>query len=121
MSKEHSDKVEEKEEEKKVDVKSLVNIIPPASALKKTKQQVKEKRVKMKKRSDIDQGVILMSSKLASELNIKDEAEVSVKGRRNKFKVIIQDGLPDNEVWGNDADMLKLGLEDNSTVSVRAV
>jgi len=120
MSKEQPDKAEQ-EEEKKVDVKSLVSIIPPASALKKNTKQIKEKRVKMKKRADIDQGLILMSAKLAKELNIKDEAEVSVKGRRSKFKVIIQDGLPDNEIWGNAEDMLKLGLEDNSTVSVRAV
>ncbi|MBB5253076.1 hypothetical protein [Sulfurisphaera ohwakuensis] len=111
---------DEKEEEKKVDVKSLVNIIPPASSLKKSKAPPKEKRVKMKKRPDVDQGIILISSKLATELGISDEAEVSIKGKRAKFKVIIQDGLPDTEIYGNDADMIKLGLEDNSTVSVRA-
>ena len=116
-----SDKVEEKEEEKKVDIKALVSIIPPASALKKTKSEIKEKRVKMRKKADVEQGVILMSAKLAAELNIKDEAEVSVKGKRSRFKVIVQEGLPDNEIWGSAADMMKLGLEDNSTVSVRAV
>jgi len=111
---------EEKEEEKKVDVKTLVNIIPPASALKKSKAPPKEKRLKMRKRPDVDQGIILVSSKLANELGIKDEAEVSVKGRRSTFKVIIQDGLPDTEIYGNEADMMKLGLEDNSTISLRA-
>lgn len=111
----------EEKEEKKVDIKSLVSIIPPASSLKKSKSPPKEKRVKMKKRPDVDQGVLLISSKLAEELGIKDEAEVSVKGRRSKFKVIIQDGLSDLEIWANDADMMKLGLEDNSTVVIRAV
>ncbi|BFH73402.1 hypothetical protein SJAV_13460 [Sulfurisphaera javensis] len=111
---------EEKEEEKKIDVKSLVNIIPPASSLKKSKAPPKEKRVKMRKRPDVDQGIILISNKLANELGITEEVEVSVKGRRAKFKVIIQDGLPETEIYGNEADMIKLGLEDNSTVSVRA-
>lgn len=111
---------EEKEEEKKVDVKTLVNVIPPASSLKKSKAPPKEKRLKMRKRPDVDQGIILVSTKLANELGIKDEAEVSVKGRRTIFKVILQDGLPETEIYGNEADMIKLGLEDNSTVSLRS-
>ncbi|MFP3065031.1 MAG: hypothetical protein RXR59_05785 [Sulfolobus sp.] len=119
--KQQGEEEEEVKEEKKVDIKTLVSIVPPASALKKERPQIKEKRVKMRKRGDIDSGFILISAKLANELGIKEEAEVSVKGKRAKFKVIIQDGIPETEIWANDADMLKLGFEDNSTVSVRAL
>ncbi|AAY80228.1 hypothetical protein [Sulfolobus acidocaldarius] len=120
MSKEDTDKEEVEEKNKKVDIKSLVNIIPPASSLRKEKTEVKEKRVKIRKKTEVDAGTVIISSKLANEINAKDEIEISVKGRRNKFKIIVQDNVPATEIWSNSEDMLKLGLEDNSTVSVRS-
>ena len=108
--------------EKKVDIKSLVSIIPPASALKnREREPPKEKRVKVRKKPEVDEGTIIVSNKLVSQMKIKDEVEISVKGKRLRLKVIAQDGLQDIEVWANPADMLKLGLEDNSTVTLRVV
>ncbi|BDC19170.1 hypothetical protein [Acidianus sp. HS-5] len=108
--------------EKKVDIKSLVNIIPPASALKnREKEPPKEKRVKAKKKPEVDEGTIIISNKLVSQMKIKNEVEISVKGKRLRLKVISQDGLQDIEVWLNPSDTLKLGLEDNSTVTLRVV
>ncbi len=111
----------EDKEEKKVDVKSLINVIPPASALKgNTRQGPKEKRVKIRKRADVGKGTILLSSKLANELSIKGELEISVKGKRERFKAVVQDGIVGYEIWASSPDMIELGLVDNSTVTVRA-
>jgi anaerobic selenocysteine-containing dehydrogenase len=38
-----------------------------------------------------------------------------------RFKAIPQESLPEIEVWANPQDMIKLGLEDNSTVTLRSV
>ncbi len=116
MSKQDEDK------EKKVDIKSLVNVIPPASALKSgEKNTVREKRVKIKKKPEVEKGTIIISIKLYNEMKIKDKAEISVKGKRMEFQVIPQDGLQEIEIWANPEDMIKLGLEDNSTVTLRVI
>ncbi|QKQ99780.1 hypothetical protein GWK48_04705 [Metallosphaera tengchongensis] len=112
----------EKEEEKKTDIKSLVNIIPPASALKgREKTVLREKRVKVRKRPEVKSGTLLISSKLRETMNVKGDVELSVKGKRLRLKAIMQDSLPEIEVWASPEDMLKLGIEDNSTVSLRSL
>ncbi|MDT7860746.1 MAG: hypothetical protein RRA45_00780 [Saccharolobus sp.] len=110
----------EEKEEKKIDIKTLVSIIPPASTLKGSKAPPKEKRVKIRKRTDVDKGYAIISSKLAKELSISDMLEVSVKGKRLKLKAILQEGVPELEIWANPEDMVTLGIEDNSTITVRA-
>ncbi|ARM75781.1 hypothetical protein [Acidianus manzaensis] len=122
MSKEENREKEEGEKEHKVDIKNLVSVIPPASALKnKEKAPPKEKRVKIKKKADIDEGTIIISNKLKNSMKIGNEVEISVKGKKLRLKVISQDGIGEIETWANPADMLKLGLEDNSTVTLRAL
>ncbi|AGJ62997.1 hypothetical protein [Saccharolobus islandicus] len=110
----------EKEEEKKVDIKTLVSVIPPASALKGSKAPPKEKRVKIRKRNDVDKGFAIISSKLAKDLGITNDVEISVKGKRIKLKAILQEEILELEVWANPQDLVTLGIEDNSTVTVRA-
>ena len=110
---------EEKKDEKE-NLKSILSLIPPASALKAEKKEIKEKRVKMRKKPEVDKGVIIVPERTAKELGIKDEVEVSVKGRKHVFKAITLDKIPEYEIWGNPEDMVTLGLEDNSTVTIRA-
>lgn len=119
MSKETN---EEKEKEKKVNIKNLVSIIPPATELRsREKSPPKEKRVKVKKKPEVDEGIIIISNKLKDSMKIGNEVEISVKGKKLKLKVISQDGLDEIETWMNPNDMLKLGLADNSTVTLRAL
>jgi len=54
-------------------------------------------------------------------MGIKEEAEISVKGKRIRVRVIIQEAIPYLEVWANSADLSVLGIEDNSTVTIRAI
>jgi ASC-1-like (ASCH) protein len=108
-------------EENKVNVRDLVNVIPPASALKGEKKvEVREKRVKLKKRGDVQKGFVIISTKLAAELKIGEEVEISVKGSRSRFKAILQDALPPYEIYANESDMMAKGLQDNSTVTLRS-
>lgn len=44
-----------------------------------------------------------------------------MKGKRARFKALTQDSLPEIEIWASPEDMLKLGIEDNSTVTMRSV
>jgi|ECHhosMinimDraft_1075155.scaffolds.fasta_scaffold00001_55 predicted molibdopterin-dependent oxidoreductase YjgC len=111
----------EESNEEKVDVKKLVSVLPAAGSLTREKQKkIKEKRVKMKKKEAIEKGTLMLSSQLAHELEIKNLAEISVKGKRIRLKALISDNVPQGEVWGNANDMKELGIEDNSTVSLRA-
>ncbi len=113
---------QDEDNEKKVDIKSLVNVIPPASALKSgEKTTIKEKRVKIKKKPEVEKGTVIVSIKLYNEMKMKGKVEISVKGKRMEFRVISQDGLQEIEVWANPEDMVKLGLEDNSTVTLRVI
>ncbi|WP_252896514.1 hypothetical protein [Metallosphaera hakonensis] len=103
-------------------MKSLVSIIPPASALKgREKGVLREKRVKVRKRPEVKSGTVLVSSKLVKELSVKNDVEISVKGKKLRLKVLVQDSLPEIEIWASPEDMLKLGIEDNSTVTLRSV
>lgn len=113
---------EEREKEEKINIKNLVSIIPPATELRgKEKAPPKEKRVKVRKKTEVDEGTIIISNKLRDSMKIGSEVEISVKGKKLRLKVISQDGLEEIETWLNPADMLKLGLADNSTVTLRAL
>jgi len=99
-----------------------VNIIPPASSLRGSgKEAPKEKRVKVRRRAEVKEGTVLVSLKLAKSMGVNQDVEISVKGKRMRFKAIPQESLPEIEVWANPQDMIKLGLEDNSTVTLRSV
>ena len=111
----------EEQKKKEEELKRVLSVIPPPSALRGEKKTVSEKRAKLRKRPDVNQGVIVVPEKTAKELGIKDKAEISVKGKRHVFDVILQDKIPEYEVRASPADMEVMGLEDNSTVTLRAV
>ncbi|MCY0860247.1 MAG: hypothetical protein OWQ54_07430 [Sulfolobaceae archaeon] len=108
-------------EDIKKEIKSLISIIPPASELKEKKKPPKEKRLKVRRKDEINKGFAIISEKLSKELEIKDEIEISVKGKRIQLKALVQQNVPELEVWVNSEDLKTLGIEDNSTVTVRAV
>ncbi|MCG2871935.1 MAG: hypothetical protein L7H12_02760 [Sulfolobales archaeon] len=110
----------EEEKRKQEELKKALSVIPPPSALRGERKQILEKRVKLRKRPDVNQGVVIVPEKTAKELGIKDKAEISVKGKRHVFEVVILDKMPEHEVWANPANMEVMGLEDNSAVTLRA-
>lgn len=109
------------QEGEKRDIKDLLAVIPPASARKQEKRTVQEKRVKLRKMASIEPGYVAISAALVKELSIKDRAEISVKGRRVKLQVIVQEGIPPGEIWASSNDPSLNLFSDNSVVTVRSL
>ncbi|MCG2881819.1 MAG: hypothetical protein L7G91_03750 [Acidilobus sp.] len=111
------------EQGEKVDISKMLSFIPPASAVYSRELKVTEKRVRLNYSPDVQEGSILLSKKLASELGIKDKVEVSVGGGRRRLTliaVIDENSSDDTNVYANPDQMKTLGIADKSTVVVRA-
>ncbi len=98
----------------------MVSVVPSPQSLRAKESKVKEKRIKLRYNEGVKEDEIHISKKLADELGIKDFLYVAVPGRKSmKFKAVIRDDVPYNEVWGHP-DIMKLrGIADNSVVTVR--
>ncbi len=110
-----------KEEKKKPDIKSLVAIIPPAhEVLGKKGPRLVEKRIRVRRKPDIKPQYAKINPKLAEELGIKEYLEIVV-ARRHKlvFKAILDDQVPELEVWCNEELLRDKGIADNSIATVR--
>lgn len=82
--------------------------------------KVTEKRLKLRKKDEVEEGSARINSKTAEFLGITDKLEVVLAGKkRYEFNAVISDGVPVNEVWLNSEQMKKLGIADNTTATVR--
>lgn len=107
--------------EKKKDIKSLLAIIPPAEAMKKEQKKLTEKRIRVRY-SNAKPGEVIISQKLANQLNIKEKAVIVVGGKKRfEFKVVIDENVPENEVYANNEFMKENGIADNSIATIRAL
>jgi len=110
---------EKKEEGKKLDVKSLVAVIPPAETLLKKERKMQEKRVRVRY-GNVKRNQLVISKKLAEMLGIKDKAYLVVAGRKRfLLNVIINEELPENTVYANQELLQENGVADNSIATVR--
>ncbi len=114
----------EVKEERKIDIKKLVAIIPPPTMLqsmKKSRQvQVKEKRIRLRYSPDVSPEEAKISPQLAKELDISDYLEITVAGRKRfKFKAIIDENTPYDIVFVNPDLMRQNGVADNSICTIR--
>lgn len=117
-----SDEGSTPQQPQKRDIKQLVAVIPPASeTLGKRVKRVSEKRVRVRLKDSVPEEVIYISSKLASELGVKEVVQLSVSGKRLTLKVFVSDDIPESEVWANDEFMRRNGISDNSMATVRSV
>ncbi|MEZ0289607.1 MAG: hypothetical protein ABWJ42_00750 [Sulfolobales archaeon] len=115
MSEERSE-----EESPKLSIKELLKVIPPPQALREEKK-LKEKRVRISHSDEIEEGSVMIHPKLADQLGIKDYLEISVKGKRLRFKAIISEKCPEDNLIGNRAELMRNGIANNSLVVVRRV
>ncbi len=99
----------------------MVAVIPPASeVLGRGARRIPEKRVRIRLKEDVPGNTIYVSNKLASELGIKDTAQISVSGKKFTLRVLISEDLPEGEIWANADFMRKNGISDNSMVTLRS-
>lgn len=115
---------EETEKEKgegKVDIKMLVSIIPSPKELKMRKKVQLEKRIRVRRIDEVKEGKAYINPKLAKELNIKDYLEVVVAGRKKLvLEAVLDERVPEREVWCNTGLLKEHGVADNSIATVRA-
>ncbi len=106
-------------EEKKLDVKALMALVPPASALKQRESKVREKRIRLRW-SDVAPTKAKINPQLANELGISDKLEVAVSGKRFSFEAVKDEKVPVHEVHVNEELMKEHGISDNTIATVRA-
>jgi len=108
-------------EQRKVDVKKLLAVIPPPTALAARKQpQLREKRIRLRYSPDVSPDQAKISSRLAKELGISEYIEMTVAGRKRfRFKAIIDDSVPYDYIFVNPDLMRQYGIADNSMCTIR--
>ncbi|AEM39562.1 hypothetical protein Pyrfu_1706 [Pyrolobus fumarii 1A] len=111
----------EEKPKKKRDIRTLLQMIPPASQLFGEQKRVSERRIRMKFHDELKEGIAKINPQLARELGIKDKVEVVVAHRhRFVFNAVLDDEVPVNEIWVNGEKLREEGVADNSIVTVRA-
>ncbi len=106
---------------KKRDIRSLLQMIPPASQLFGEEKRVRERRIRLRFHNELKEGVAKINPQLARELGISDKVEVVVAHRhRYVFSVVLDEDVPVTEIWVNGEKLVHEGVADNSIVTVRA-
>lgn len=112
-----------KEEEvyphKKMDVKSLAAIVPPASTLFSRQKVLSEKRIRVRY-GEVGEDEIKISPQLAAQLGISERAELVVAGRKKfSMKVTLDESVPMDVAIANPQVMRESGVADNSIATLR--
>ena len=119
MSAQEEEKGGTQRQERKIAIKALVAIIPPAS-VRKTEKKLREKRVRLRYIDSVKPGHAIINDDLAKPLNITEYIEVTVAGRKRfKLKASLSPDVPVNEVWCNPEELREKGIADNSIATVR--
>jgi len=103
----------------------IPSFLRPDMFRKEEKKERKEKRIRLRRSKEVDEGKAKINPELAQELEIRDKVEVVVVGggsreRRYVFAVIFDVRVPKNEIWCNENEMKRLGIADNTMATVRA-
>jgi len=130
MSKPEEKRSEKVERESKVESEPQPKLIIPSFLRpdmfrKEEKRERKERRLRVRRSKNVDEGKARINPELAQELEIKDKVEIVVVGggsreRRYVFDVILDVNVPKNEVWCNENELKRLGIADNTMATVRA-
>ncbi|ABN70228.1 conserved hypothetical protein [Staphylothermus marinus F1] len=113
---------EKSEPAKKVDVKKLVSIIPPASELRRKQKILREKRIRIKYDDSLPENTAKVPKDLAEALGIKegDTIEIVIAGKKKfLFKAIIIEEAGTNLVYCYPEELREKGVADNSIATLR--
>jgi len=107
---------------RKVDIRSALALIPPASQLMGRERRVRERRIRLRFHNELKEGIAKVNPQLLRELGEGEYIEVVVAGRHKfRYKVEINEQVPVNEVWVNGEKLPEYGVADNSIATVRVV
>lgn len=116
---------ESKPSESKPARKLLIpSFLTPSGIKGEERKERRERRLRIRRRNDVDEGKAKMNPEVMKELDIADTVEVVLVGggsreRRYVFTVIPSEDVPRNEVWCNEEEMRRLGVADNSIATIR--
>ena len=83
-------------------------------------QKAPEKRLRLRRRDEVDRGVGKLNSQTCKFLQISNKMEIVVAGKRKlALTVLPLSDVPENEVWINTEEMKIQGLSDNSIATIR--
>jgi hypothetical protein len=124
MEGEERENVEAPEEvpRKRIDIRSALAVIPPASEVLKREKRQRERRLRLRFRNELKKDVAKLNPAVLKELGEGEFVEVVVAHRhRFRYKVEPDENVPENEVWVNGEDLPEYGIADNSIATVRVV
>ncbi|RLE48836.1 MAG: hypothetical protein DRJ18_01105 [Candidatus Methanomethylicota archaeon] len=79
-----------------------------------------ERRLRVRRKPEIEPGNAKMNPQMMQELQIADEIEVVISGKRKCILSVRPDGkVPLREVWASAEEMRELGIADNSIATIR--
>ncbi len=79
-----------------------------------------EKRLRIRRRDDVDPGLAKINPETAKMLQITNSLEVVIAGKKRfTFKAIGVGDVPANEVWCNTEELRAKGIADNTIATVR--
>ena len=81
---------------------------------------VSEKRLRILHDETVKAGELVIHNKLKDDLEIKNKIEIVIAKKRFTFKVKTKTTIPEDKVYGNPEDLMKIGIQNNSIATVRA-
>ncbi|MEM1538062.1 MAG: hypothetical protein QXK12_07290 [Candidatus Nezhaarchaeales archaeon] len=82
--------------------------------------KVVERRLRVRRMEGVENGSAKINPKAAQFLGITDLVEVVLVGKRRfRFKAVLSEATPTNEVWINPGEALAYGIADNSIATIR--
>ncbi|MEB3805891.1 MAG: hypothetical protein GSR73_00010 [Desulfurococcales archaeon] len=102
-------------------IRDILAVIPPASSLKASQKQVREKRIRLKYDDSLAPEKAKINPRIANQLGITDKLEIVVAGRhRFAFLAILDEEVDEGHVHVNPDLMEEHGIADESIATVRA-
>jgi hypothetical protein len=103
----------------------IPSFLRPDTYVKEERKEVRERRLRVRRRDDVEEGKAMLNPQIASELGIAGKVELVLVGggsreRRYVMDVVLNDKVPRGEVWCNADELRRLGIADNSIATVRA-
>ncbi|MFP3302472.1 MAG: hypothetical protein RXO25_01395 [Caldivirga sp.] len=103
----------------------IPSFLRPDTYIKEERKEVRERRLRVRRRDDVEEGKAMLNPQIASELGIAGKVELVLVGggsreRRYVMDVVLNDKVPRGEVWCNANELRRLGVADNSIATVRA-
>ncbi|WP_292000302.1 hypothetical protein [Caldivirga sp.] len=103
----------------------IPSFLRPDAYVKEEKKGARERRLRVRRSNDVEEGKAMLNPQVASELGITNRVELVLVGggsreRRYVMNAVVNDRVPKGEVWCNAEEMRRYGIADNSIATVRA-